>query len=149
MDFSEVFDKVDHEKLIVKLKFYDVNCKIVIWIKNFLYKRTQKVLVNGKESPSECVLSGVPQGSVLGPLFLVYINDLPKEVSSTIRIFADDSYIYRVIETSNDNTLLQNDLNKLMEWENKWSMSFHPSKCKLLRITNKRNPNLGDYVIHD
>ena len=103
----------------MKLKFYGVNSKIVIWIKNFLYKRTQKVLVNGKESPSECVLSGVPQGSVLGPLlFLVYINDLPKEVSSTIRIFADDSYIYRVIETSNDNTLLQNDLNKLMEWEN-------------------------------
>ena len=150
LDFSKAYDKVDHEKLIVKLKFYGVNSKIVIWIKNFLYKRTQKVLVNGKESPSECVLSGVPQGSVLGPLlFLVYINDLPKEVSSTIRIFADDSYIYRVIETSNDNTLLQNDLNKLMEWENKWSMSFHPSKCKLLRITNKRNPILGDYVIHD
>ena len=149
LDFSKAFDKVDHEKLILKLEYYGINGKIIMWIRNFLYNRTQKVVVNGNESSSKCVLSRVPQGSVLGPLlFLVYINDLPEKISSTIRIFADDSYIYKVIENPNDIIDLQNDLNKLMEWERKWSMSFHPSKCKLLRITNKRKPIIGEYVIH-
>ena len=84
------------------------------------------------------VRSGVPQGTVLGPiLFIVYINDLPARITSQIRLFADESYIYRVINNSEDSLKLQDDITALLNWEREWSMEYHPDKCKLLRITNK------------
>ena len=100
------------------------------------------------ESP---VTSGVPQGSVLGPLlFLIFINDLPDHAtSSTTRLFADDSVLYKRITTPEDSKLLQDDLDALVDWETKWSMRFNASKCQLLRITNKRKPILASYSIHE
>ena len=92
----------------------------------------------------------MPQGTVLGPLlFLVYINDLPKCVKSKIRLFADDAYLYHTIYSVQDTADLQNDLNELQLWERKWSMEFHPDKCKVLCITNKRKPCISDYTIHN
>lgn len=96
------------------------------------------------------VKSGVPQGTVLGPLlFLIYINDLPLCVDSKIRLFADDAYLYRTISSPEDTVTLQNDLNNLQTWEELWSMEFHPGKCKLLRITNKTKPIYANYTIHN
>ena len=84
------------------------------------------------------VSSGVPQGSVLGPvLFLVYINDLPKSVKNFIRLFADDTKIYRTVTTDSDCLSLQKDIDSIGEWASKWQLKFHPKKCKTMRIGNK------------
>ena len=107
------------------------------------------MVVRGSSSKVAAVLSGVPQGTVLGPLlFLAYINDMPLVANSTIALFADDSFIYWIINSKEDADQLQNDLNNLVSWENDWSMKFHPDKCKLLRITNKRNIIDASYYIH-
>ena len=149
LDFSKAFDKVCHRKLILKLKHYGICGNIINWIANFLSDRTQCVVVRGSSSKVAAVLSGVPQGTVLGPLlFLAYINDMPLVTNSNIALFADDSYIYRSINSKEDADKLQHDLDKLVTWEKNWSMKFHPDKCKLLRITNKRNIIDTSYYIH-
>ena len=100
--------------------------------------------------PPQPVVSGVPQGTVLGPLlFLLYINDLPQKVSSTARLFADDSLLYLQISSTADTAELQRDIDRLQQWEKDWQMSFNPSKCEVIRITTKRNPIKATYQIHD
>ncbi len=112
--------------------------------------RTQCVAVRGTLSKRIAVTSGVPQGSVLGPLlFLVYINDMPLQVKSSIALFADDAYLYKVIDCLNDVHSLQSDLDQLVLWEKKWLMEFHPDKCYVLRVTNKRKIIDHKYKIHD
>ena len=94
--------------------------------------------------------SGVSQGSVLGPcLFLYYINDLPASLHSTVRLFADDTIIYLTISNSKDCNLLQEDLNKLSEWEKKWKMAFHPDKCQVLTISRKKTTIKHDYTLNN
>jgi len=96
------------------------------------------------------VTSGVPQGTVLGPiLFLIYINDFADYIKhSTLRLFADDSIIYKEIKSPNDSVLLQSDLDAAGKWEHDWLMHFHPDKCNVLSITPKRNPILFKYKLH-
>ena len=149
LDFSKAFDKVPHKRLLHKLHYYGVRGETLNWIQAFLSSRTQTVLVNGKQSKQAPVLSGVPQGTVLGPLlFLAYINDMPECVSSDLRLFADDSLLYRRIKSVEDATILQQDLDKLQEWESKWLMQFHPEKCFTLRVTKKTKPLKSNYTIH-
>ena len=152
LDFSKAFDKVDHEGLLLKLHHLGISGPLLNWARSFLVGREQRVVVEGMESAPSKVLSGVPQGTVLGPLFfLIYINDISKGLSkgTKIRLFADDSLLYRTIETPSDSATLQNDLNTLQLWEKKWKMEFHPGKCQLLRITNKTEPIKSTYFIHD
>ena len=150
LDFEKAFDKVPHSRLIHKLHSVGINDKTIQWITSFLRNRTQQVIIEGAKSDISNVTSGVPQGSVLGPtLFLIYINDISDGLESTIRLFADDTIIYRCIESQNDVTILQEDLHKLENWENKWLMSFNTSKCQHLPITNKRNPIKSDYSLHN
>ena len=144
MDFSKAFDKVGHDRLLAKLNYYGIQGKTHFWIKAFLENRTQRVVVDGAFSSEAKVTSGVPQGSVLGPcLFLFYINDLPNQLSSTVRLFADDTIVYRTIHNSDDETKLQEDLDKLAEWEKNWQMEFNPDKCKVLRIAKSKMQNLN------
>ena len=150
LDFEKAFDKVPHSRLIHKLHSVGINDKTIQWITSFLRNRTQQVIIEGAKSDISNVTSGVPQGSVLRPtLFLIYINDISDGLESTIRLFADDTIIYRCIESQNDVTTLQEDLHKLENWENKWLMSFNTSKCQHLPITNKRNPIKSDYSLHN
>ena len=95
------------------------------------------------------MFSGVPQGSVLGPsLFLFYINDLPNSLVSNIRLFADDTVVYLTIHSASDTHVLQNDLDKLADWEKLWKMEFHPEKCEVLRVGHKCKLVQNDYVLH-
>ena len=133
-DFSKAFDKVDHNLLIYKPFNLGVNLKgVVSWIKTFLQERNQSVVVEGKQSPLVPVMSGVPQGSVLGPrLFLSYKNDLPDSLKSRARLFAEDSIVYLTINSPSDPEILQADLHKLAEWESNWSMEFNLDKCEVM-----------------
>ena len=150
LDFSKAFDKVPHKRLLSKLKHYGIRGKILDWIQDFLRDREQSVVVEGETSSPIGVTSGVPQGSVIGPLlFLLYINDLPDSVEhSSSSLFADDSMISRNVKSEEDAQLLQDDLNKLQEWENRWMMQFNPDKCEVLTVTNERKPTQFDYTIH-
>ena len=150
MDFAEAFDKVAHNRLLYKLSSYGVKGNTLGWIGSFLSGRSQKVVLEGKSSSSAPVLSGVPQGSVLGPiLFLIYINDLPEYVSnSTVRLFADDTLLYLTIHNSSDCIKLQEDLNNLERWESDWQMSFHPDKSKVIHITTKKKHIIHKYTLH-
>ena len=114
-----------------KLAHYGIRGNILAWIRNFLIARSQAVVVDGQTSSPIDVTSGVPQGSVLGPLlFLLYINDLPESVTNlSSSLFDDDSIISRNIKSKDDTKLLQNDLNTLQELERKWVMQFNPNKC--------------------
>ena len=105
-----------------------------------LSNRTQKVIVEGKISDSITVISGVPQGTVLGPLsFLLYINDLPDSIKCKIGLFADDSIVYSNIISITDCKILQSDLDALCLWSKNWDMEFNTDKCKILTVTNKKN----------
>ena len=107
----------------------------------------KRVVVDGERSEA-AVTSGVPQGSVLGPiLFLTFINDMQEHVNSKCRLFADDSIMYREVKSEDDCDSLQKDLNSLHEWETRWGMLFNPSKCHIMHVSRKRKPLLRDYTI--
>ena len=130
MDFAKAFDKVPHQRLAYKLEYYGIQNDILQWITAWLAGGRQKVVINGVCSDPAPVLSGVPQGSVLGPiLFLIFINNLPDTVNSTVHLFADDCVIYRNIWKSEDQQILQDDLNKLAQWEEASLMKFNVAIC--------------------
>ena len=106
------------------------------WIASWLSERFQKVVLDGQASDPVPVLSGVPQGSVLGPvLFSIFKNDLPDNIRSSVRLFADDCVLYRNIKTLTDCQILQDDLNSLGQWETDWQMKFNVAKCHSMRVT--------------
>ena len=106
------------------------------------------MLVEGATSDSIPVISGVPQGTVLGPLlFLLFIDDLPDSVQSNTWLFADDCILYRRIKNQRDCDILLGDLDKLASWEKKWVMSFHPDKCITIRVSRSRNPVVREYSL--
>ena len=126
LDFSKAFDTVPHKKLLFKLSKYGITGNINKWIQSFLVLRKQQVIVEGESSKPCSVDSGVPQGSVLGPLlFLCHINDLPQRVTSKVRLFADDCLLYRPIHSPRDQLLLQQDLAALETWAEDWGMRFN------------------------
>ena len=150
LDFAKAFDKVPHKRLLNKLHTVGIDHKTQSWIKAFLSGRTQEVVVGGEKSDRGQVISGVPQGSVLGPtLFLVYINDLPTSIKSNVCLFADDTLLYKHILTEEDCKILDNDLSTLQAWEENWLMKFNATKCQAMSITNKRKPITYDYHLHE
>ena len=135
LDFRKAFDSVPHQRLLHKLSSFGIHGNMLKWIKCFLSNRKQQVVLNGRKSCPVPVTSGVPQGSVLGPLlFSIFVNDLPSIVSSLIYLFTDDTKIFHVVRNKGDHIALQNDLNSLYEWSLKCQLSFNISKCKHLHF---------------
>ena len=133
LDFQKAFDKVPHQRLILKLKSHGMGNSIINWIEQGLTDRRQRVVVDGEVSSWKSVLSGVPQGSVLGPiLFLVYIDDLEEGVTGNILKFADDTKLFRKTKEIGDKQKLQDDIDKLVRWSEKWQILFNVGKCKCL-----------------
>ena len=133
LDIQKAFDKVPHQRLILKLKSHGMGNSIINWIEQWLTDRRQRVVVDGEVSSWKSVLSGVPQGSVLGPiLFLVYIDDLEKGVTGNILKFADDTKLFRKAKEIGDKQKIQDDIDKLVRWSEKWQMLFNVGKCKCL-----------------
>ena len=135
LDFSKAFDKVDHKILLKKVKQFGISGKIYTWLENFLSNRYQQVIVDGILSDKKQVISGVPQGTVLGPLlFLIYINDLEPELQKSIlRIFADDSKIVKPIRSQNDHDELQEELNIAIKWADSNNMELNRKKFQLMQ----------------
>ena len=129
--------------------YYGIRGTILRWITDFLTDKTQQVQLEGRKSSTAPVLSGVPQGTVLGPLlFLLYINDLSERTTSDVWLFADDCLLYKQLPDTDTDTL-QRYLDALISWEEDWQMAFHPEKCVpvFIQVTNKRNPITANYTI--
>ena len=135
LDFCKAFDKIPHRRLIKKLEKYGIKGKVLNWIRDFLSERQQRVFIKGSSSTWTDIASGVPQGSVLGTtLFLVYINDLPEAIEGLVKIFADDTKVYRAIESTETPELLQNDVSKSEYWGDEWKMFYNTDKCHHVHI---------------
>ena len=135
LDLSKAFDTVPHEKLLMKLNHYGIKGPIHSWIRQFLTRRKIKVVVEGESSDEADVESGVPQGTVLGPLlFLCHLNDLPDAVNAKVRLFADDCLLYKEISSEKDQEDLQEDILNLEKWAGRGGMRFNASKCQILQI---------------
>ena len=153
-DFSKAFDSVSHDIILRKLKTrYGLDGRLLRFILNYLKDRKQKVVVDGESSELGDVLSGVPQGSILGPLlFILFIDDIVNEVTpgSFIILYADDTKIWRHIRNVSDILTLQQTIDNLADWATRNKMAFHPAKCKVLRVNGncvQRPPNIP-YTLH-
>ena len=153
-DFAKAFDTVSHDLILHKLKYlYGVDGLMLRFIKSYLQGRQQQVVVSGSKSSTLPVHSGVPQGSILGPLlFVLFINDMFSCISdeTNIALYADDTKIWREINMFDDHIVLQQDINNLLQWSLQNKMKFHPSKCKALSVSLQRNvlDNLPFNVYH-
>ena len=135
LDFQKAFDTVPHKRLIKKLKAHGIDGKVADWIEDWLKDRKQRVVIEGEGSEYINVTSGVPQGSVLGPLlFIIYVNDLDVDLTSNLVKFADDTKISGKGNTEKNCAALQRDLDILLEWSRRWGLDFNISKCKVLQV---------------
>ena len=138
LDFSKAFDKVPHKRLMLKLKAMGIGGRVSKWIEAWLGNRRQRVVLNGEFSEWEEVTSGVPQGSVLGPiLFLLFINDLDEGIINRILKFADDTKVIGRVGTQDQIMELRQDIHKLIDWSMDWQIMFNVEKCKVMHLGNK------------
>jgi hypothetical protein len=149
LDFAKAFDKVPTQRLIAKLSAVGIRGNMLRWISDWLTDRKQRVVIGGKFSGWQAVLSGVPQGSVLGPvLFNIFINDLDDEatVRQILKKFADDTKVGQIIEGRNDSVELQATLTRLCQWATRWGMAFNVQKCHVMHV-GRSNP-CYEYVMN-
>ena len=145
IDFAKAFDSVVHSKLICKLQSYGIKGDLILWIRAFLANRKQRVVVGNQTSAYRPVISGTPQGSILGPiLFVLYVNDLPEVVhnSITCKLYADDLKLYT---NSANNGMLSNTLENVWMWSVKWQLSIAAHKCFLLHMGHN-NPQIQYFL---
>jgi len=143
LDFQKAFDKVPHRRLIDKLAAHGFGGELLQWIANWLSERKQSMVLNGHCSGCEDVLSGVPQGSVLGPLlFVIYINDIDDSVNSKILKFTDDTKVFNTVGSEMEVDSLRCDLCNLVQCSKEWRMLFNVEKCKVMHF-GYNNPRVN------
>jgi len=148
--YFKAFDTVPHNRLLNKLTRYSVDGNLLECFRCFLIDRYQRVQVNGSLSSWTRVNSGVPQGSVLGPLlFALYVNELLSLVSSLLLLFADNIKLYRIIWLPDNCLQLQRDIDILAQWSKRWLLSFNVSKCKVLHIGKTTSHCNHQYKLHE
>ena len=153
LDFAKAFDKVPKERLLAKLAAHGIGGQVLQWVRSWLTARSQRVVLNGEASELAAVESGVPQGSVLGPiLFDIFINDIDllAVMIDILRKFADDTKLGKIILTVEDGKVLQDCLDKLVDWADKWGMKFNTGKCKVMHIGTSNQEiqyNMGGAVL--
>ena len=151
MDFTKAFDKVPHRRLLYKLDYYGIRGSTHKWIASWLSEHSHKVVLDGHASDPVPVLSGVPQGSVSGPvLFHILLIDFPESIRSAVRLFADDCVLYKNIKSPMDCQILQDDLTRLAQWGTDWQINFNVAKCHSMRVTRHLPDNQikFDYTLH-
>ena len=148
---SKAFDKINHKRLIHKLRMSGFGGSLLQWFRSYLTDRRQRVTVLGTTSNTLPVSSGVPQGSILGPaLFLLYVNDLPDTIElSQVTMFADDTKVFKAIKSPDDAASLQADLNHLEAWSSTSGLAFNETKCKSQSITRKIKPIVSTYKLNN
>ena len=147
LDFAKAFDKVPHQRRSRKLDVYGVSGGLLSWIRGWLLNRWQRLGVRGRWSRWRWVMSGIPQGSVLGPvLFLMFIDNLEESLMSDVLKFADDTKIFRRVDSEVDREVLQRDLDRLVQWFEVWQMTFNVDKCKVMHLG--RGNFGGNYVMN-
>jgi len=138
LDYQKAFDTVPHRRLIEKIKWYGISDSLCEWISDFITNRQMRVVADGGSSNWCHVKSGVPQGSVLGPLlFVLYVNDLPHLLKSKVKMFADDIKLWSIVKTKEDEKLIQNDIELLEQNSKDWLLKFNVDKCKKLSIRHQ------------
>ena len=150
LDMQKAFDKVSHDGLLIKLKEYGITGEVYRWIEGWLMNRRQRVVLNNEVSEWKQVESGVPQGSVLGPLlFIIYIDDVDKGLNNSVLKFADDSKLFGVVgEGAAEGYGLQEDLNKIVQWSKVWMMPLNEEKCHVMHF-GKNSDNRINYYVND
>ena len=146
-DFAKAFDSVNHDLILIKLKtLFNIDGFLLGFLRAYLMDRTQSVVLGNCVSRSLPVLSGVPQGSIVGPsLFVLFINDISSGLSmgSHLCLYADDTKLWREIVDESDNITLQKDIDSLQDWALRNKMKFHPAKCKVLMVSHSKPPLLN------
>lgn len=148
-DFSKAFDRVNHNILLCKLENFGFSNIMLIWFKSYLSSRSQYVNFNGTHSKTFLVASGIPQGSILGPLlFLIFINDIPQSLSNCCLLYADDLKFYRRILSNQDCISLQSDINQLFDWSVANGLSLNVNKCCVMSFSRRVQPLLSQYTMN-
>ena len=141
IDLARAFDTVSHDKLLYKLSKIGIGGKLLRWFRSFITGREQCVRVNRSTSPFIAVTSGIPQGTILGPLFfIIYIDGLSRLVTNKINLYADDSKLYGLANTDFDKNIFQTDINRICEFCRLWQLRINGSKCETLHF-GANNPN--------
>ena len=149
LDFSKAFDSVPHERLLFKLERHGIDGSALQWFRNFLTGRMQRVVLRGTCSSWSPVLSGVPHGTILGPvLFTLYVNDISSGILSTVKLYADDTKVYREIsDIARDTSVFQSDLFHLTNWSEVWQLNFIANKCEIMRVTHNHDKSVPHYSL--
>ena len=140
-DVSKAFDRVWHRGLLHKLRVIGCSEKVTQWFASYLSGRRQRVVINGQSSDWSLIGAGVPQGSILGPLlFLIFINDIVKDIGASVRLFADDTSWYIVVESPQSAaTILSGDMSTISNWANFWLVDFNTAKTLSMVVSRKLN----------